>query len=110
MIIGDEILTGSVQDTNTPWLAHLLHSRGVDVCRVEYLPDDAADIAATCLSLRERVGPHGFVFSSGGIGPTHDDVTYQAIASALGLALELHQPTVARMQEHYAARGLELVS
>jgi molybdopterin-biosynthesis enzyme MoeA-like protein len=73
------------------------------------LEDDEADIAATCLSLRQRVGPGGLVFSSGGIGPTHDDKTYESIARALGLGLALHHPTVERMQEHYSARGLELV-
>lgn len=109
MIIGDEVLAGSITDANTPWLAKLLHSRGVDLVRVEVVPDDPADIAATCLSLRQRVGDSGFVFSSGGIGPTHDDVTYESLAAALGLRLEPHPPTVARMDEHYKARGLELV-
>lgn len=108
MIIGDEVLTGSIADANTPWLAKLLHSRGVDLIRVEVIGDDRHDIAATCLSLRERVGPGGFVFTSGGIGPTHDDVTYESIAAALGLGLELHPDTVERMKVHYAARGVEL--
>jgi molybdenum cofactor synthesis domain-containing protein len=108
MIIGNEVLSGSIADANTPWLARLLHSRGVDLVRVEVVPDDAADIGATCLRLQERVGPGGFVFTSGGIGPTHDDITYDAIAAALGLAVQVHAPTVALMQEHYAARGVEL--
>lgn len=108
MIIGNEVLSGSIADANTPWLAKFLYSRGVDLCRVEVVPDEPDDIAATCLRLRERVGD-GFVFTSGGIGPTHDDVTYSSIAAALGLKVELHQPTVAIMQEHYSARGLELV-
>lgn len=108
MIIGDEVLSGGVADANTPWLARLLHSRGVDLVRVEVVPDDADDIGATALRLRDRVGPGGFVFTSGGIGPTHDDVTYDALAAALGLAVEVHAPTVALMQEHYAARGVEL--
>jgi len=109
LIIGNEVLSGSIADANTPWLAKLLHTRGVDLVRVEVVPDDKEDIATTTLNLRNRVGPNGFVFTSGGIGPTHDDVTYEAIASALGLALVQHPPTVALMQEHYAARGIELV-
>ena len=59
-------------------------SRGVDLVRVEYIPDDTADIAASVLRLKDRVGPGGFVFTSGGIGATHDDVTYEAIAAAFG--------------------------
>ena len=94
LVIGNEILSGSVTDANTPWLAKLLHSRGVDLVRVECIPDSPADIAATCLALQTRVGPDGFVFTSGGIGPTHDDVTYDSIATAFGLSLELHAPTV----------------
>ena len=53
--------------------------------RIECVPDDEADIASTVLGLRLRVGPSGYVFTSGGIGATHDDVTYSAIASAFGL-------------------------
>ena len=52
--------------------------------RVEYIPDDTTDIAASVLSLKDRVGHNGFVFTSGGIGATHDDVTYEAIAAAFG--------------------------
>eukprot|EP00884_Botryococcus_braunii_P012511 jgi/Botrbrau1/21260/Bobra.39_2s0052.1 len=108
LVIGNEILSGSIVDANTPWLAKLLHSRGVDLIRVEYIPDDADDIVASVLRLKERVGETGFVFTSGGIGPTHDDVTYEAIAKAFGLKLAQHGPTVALMQEHYEKRGVEL--
>ena len=59
-------------------------SRGVDLVRAEYVPDDEADIGSTVLRLKERVGHGGFVFTSGGIGATHDDVTYSAIAAAFG--------------------------
>jgi hypothetical protein len=52
--------------------------------RVEYIPDDAAEIGASVMRLRGRVGDGGFVFTSGGIGPTHDDVTYKAVAAAFG--------------------------
>ena len=59
-------------------------SRGVDLVRIECVPDDEEDISRTVLGLKERVGPGGFVFTSGGIGATHDDVTYSAIAAAFG--------------------------
>jgi hypothetical protein len=66
LIIGDEILQGSIADANTPWLAKLLYSRGVDLVRVECIPDSKADIIETVRRLRGRVGDDGFVFSSGG--------------------------------------------
>ena len=78
-------------------LLQLLHSRGVDLVRVEYIPDQKRDIVDTVLRLRERVGPSGVVFTSGGIGPTHDDITYESLAAAFGATLALHQPTVDRM-------------
>lgn len=59
-------------------------SRGVDLIRVSYIPDSKADIKEAVLDSRRRVGPGGWVFTSGGIGPTHDDVTYEAIAEAMG--------------------------
>lgn len=108
LVIGNEILNGSVTDTNTPFLAKLLYSRGVDLVRVEYIPDEIDDIKSSVISLRSRVGPEGFLFTSGGIGPTHDDVTYESIAAAVGAKLELHEPTVARMRDSYQARGIEL--
>lgn len=61
--------------------------QGVDLVRAEYIPDDVDDIRQTVLRLKDRVGPDGVIFSSGGIGPTHDDVTYAGIASAFGMPL-----------------------
>lgn len=108
LIIGNEILTGSITDTNTPWLAQLLYKQGVDLVRAEYIPDDIEDIKQTVLRLKERVGPNGVIFSSGGIGPTHDDVTYEALAGAFGVQLKVHEPTVQLMKEHYAKSGKEV--
>lgn len=108
VVIGDEVLSGRVQDANTPWLAKLLYSRGVDLVRAEYIPDDIDDIVDTLKRLHKQVGESGVVFTSGGIGPTHDDVTYEAVAKAFGVGLERHQPTIAKMEEHYKVRGQEL--
>ncbi|KAI3435889.1 hypothetical protein D9Q98_001947 [Chlorella vulgaris] len=108
MIIGDEVLSGSISDSNTPFLAKLLHSRGVDLVRAEFVPDCKRDIVDTVLRLRERVGPDGFVFTSGGIGPTHDDITYASVAAAFGADLHMHQPTVDLMVQHYSKRDVEL--
>lgn len=108
VVIGNEVLSGKIQDTNSAWLARLLYSRGVDMCRMVTIPDDRREIIETVKAMSSLVGPNGFVFTSGGIGPTHDDVTYEAIASAFGTELELHPPTVARMRAHYEAQGKEL--
>ncbi|PSC71220.1 3 -phosphoadenosine 5 -phosphosulfate sulfotransferase (PAPS reductase) [Micractinium conductrix] len=108
-VIGDEVLAGSITDANTPWLAKVLTPPGLILAKAFRGPSPLQrDICDTVLRLKERVGPSGFVFTSGGIGPTHDDITYTSIAAAFGCHLELHQPTVARMQEHYDKRGVEL--
>lgn len=85
LVIASEILNGSIQDTNTPFLAKLLQGRGIDLIRAEFVPDDPADITASITALKHRVGPDGYVFTSGGIGPTHDDVTYEAVAATFGM-------------------------
>ena len=104
-IIGDEILSGRTADTNTACLAKKLFAWGIPLIRSVVVPDDVGDIAATVRDLKSRVGEGGIVFTSGGIGPTHDDKTYEAVAAAFGLELELHQPTVDAMVRHYAGKG-----
>ncbi|KNE66140.1 molybdenum cofactor synthesis domain-containing protein [Allomyces macrogynus ATCC 38327] len=84
-IIGDEILSGKTQDTNTNWLAKQLFDLGVDLKRVEVIPDDEADIIETVVRMSRT---YNYVFTSGGIGPTHDDITYASIAKAFGCTLE----------------------
>jgi molybdenum cofactor synthesis domain-containing protein len=105
LIVGSEVLTGAIADANTPWLAKLLTGRGVDLKRVVVVPDDAGEVAAACRDLRAR---HHCLFVSGGIGPTADDITYEAVGDAFALRLGLHEPTVSRMRPYYAARGVEL--
>ncbi|KAK9839966.1 hypothetical protein WJX74_001201 [Apatococcus lobatus] len=82
--------------------------QGVDLIRVEYIPDDKSDIASTLLRLKERVGHKGVIFTSGGIGPTHDDITYESVAHAFGVELEVHKPTVEAMKAHYEPQGKEV--
>jgi molybdenum cofactor synthesis domain-containing protein len=101
LVIGDEILTGKVHDSNSHALARVLFSRGVRLRRVEVVPDDIDDIAR---SLRALSSAHDHVFTSGGIGPTHDDVTYEAVARAFARPLALHEPTWERMRAHYIAK------
>lgn len=86
-MIGNEILSGKVTDTNTPFLARELRGLGVSLDRVVVIPDSIDQIAADVLDLSEH---HDVVFTSGGVGPTHDDITMEGVAGAFGLALVEH--------------------
>uniref|UniRef100_A0A8D1ZH83 FAD synthase n=1 Tax=Sus scrofa TaxID=9823 RepID=A0A8D1ZH83_PIG len=87
IIVGDEILKGHTQDTNTYFLCRTLRSLGVQVCRVSVVPDEVATIAAEVTSFSSRFT---HVLTAGGIGPTHDDVTFEAVAQAFGDELKPH--------------------
>jgi molybdenum cofactor synthesis domain-containing protein len=84
LIIGEEILSGKVEDENARHLVHELRALGVSVRRIEVIPDDLEDIAVTVKALSARFD---YVFTSGGIGPTHDDLTLLAIANAFDMQL-----------------------
>lgn len=169
MVVGNEVLSGKIQDTNSVWLgatpcahpsprrvtlpfvddgkqrrpsrrpshnsdfgaagifscqilsvpaARLLYSRGVDLIRMEVIPDDITVISETAKKLSDLVGPEGFVFSSGGIGPTHDDMTYDARTPPLhsfaraerslppataGATIQTHTSRCARARRAYRA-------
>jgi len=96
-IIGDEILSGRIADTNAHFLAKECFNRGLDLQKIIVVPDDMNDIGDAVTELSSK---YDLVFTSGGIGPTHDDITYEAIANAFGLELKEHQPTVERMLNH----------
>lgn len=81
LIIGNEILSGKVQDANSPFFARALRALGVDLRRIAVLPDEVEVIAA---EVRGFSRAFDFVFTSGGVGPTHDDVTISAVALAFG--------------------------
>ncbi len=85
LIIGNEILTGKVQDENTPYLLRELRRQGVDVPRVHVIPDVVAEIAR---DVREFSRAFDYVLTSGGVGPTHDDVTMDGVAAAFDVPLE----------------------
>ncbi|KAJ5782888.1 hypothetical protein N7457_004662 [Penicillium paradoxum] len=95
LIIGDEVLGGKTIDTNSPYLAKFCFSLGIQLKRVEVVPDDEEDIIEAVRRMSSR---YDFVVTSGGIGPTHDDITYSSIAKAFNLKLELHQPAFERMK------------
>ena len=98
LVIGSEILSGKTQDTNSPFLARELRSLGVDLRRILVVPDDEADIVE---GVRELAPRFDYVFTSGGIGPTHDDITYEAVAKALGRALVRNPILEALIRPHH---------
>lgn len=104
LAIGDELLSGRTRDRNIGHLAGLLTLAGIDLKEARIVGDEHAAIVAAVNALRPR---HTYVFTSGGIGPTHDDITADAIADAFGVPIG-HDPRVmATLAAHYAERGLE---
>ncbi|PGH05528.1 hypothetical protein GX51_02866 [Blastomyces parvus] len=95
LIIGDEVLGGKTVDTNSAFFAKYCFSMGVSLKRIEVIADDESEIIEAVKRMSER---YDFVVTSGGIGPTHDDITYQSIARAFGLKLKLHEEALARMR------------
>ncbi|MEI6439617.1 MAG: competence/damage-inducible protein A [Alphaproteobacteria bacterium] len=94
LIIGDEILSGRTQDTNMRDIAKYLGVHGVDLCEARTVPDIMEEIIAALNALRER---YDYVITTGGIGPTHDDITADAVAAAFGVELEEHPDILAMM-------------
>ncbi|RLN59374.1 hypothetical protein BBJ29_007089 [Phytophthora kernoviae] len=98
-VIANEVLTGKTLDTNSHFIAKLMFRRGVDLKRVVVIPDEEEAIVSTVKELSEMVGLTGYVFTTGGIGPTHDDITYESVAKAFGRGVELHEPTLAALKK-----------
>ncbi|KAG3244882.1 hypothetical protein PI124_g10340 [Phytophthora idaei] len=98
-VIANEVLTGKTLDTNSNFIAKLMFRRGVDLKRVVVIPDEEDAIIKTVKELSDFVGPSGYVFTTGGIGPTHDDITYESIAKTFDVGVELHELTFAAMKK-----------
>ncbi|MCB9963744.1 MAG: competence/damage-inducible protein A [Rhodospirillales bacterium] len=98
VIIGNEILTGRTQDTNANWLAQQLLSRGVRMKEVRIVPDEEESIINTVRELADKVD---YVITTGGIGPTHDDITAGCIAKAFGVSLETHPEAYKVLEAFY---------
>ena len=98
LIIGNEILSGRTQDTNTSSLAIWLNSIGVKVNEVRVIPDVEETIVNTLNVLRKE---NNYVFTTGGIGPTHDDITAQSVAKAFGLEYEIHKEAFKILEAYY---------
>ena len=103
LVIGDEILSGRTRDANMYHLAGLLTGAGITLAEVRIVSDDTAAIVAAVNALRAQ---HDHVFTSGGIGPTHDDITAEAIALAFGVPITIRADARALLQAHYDRAGL----
>jgi molybdenum cofactor synthesis domain-containing protein len=102
LIIGDEILSGRTQDKNIAQIATWLNLQGIRVSEVRVVPDVKDRIVAAVNALRAA---NDYLFTTGGIGPTHDDITVDAIAEALGVAVVVHPKARAVLEDYYASRG-----
>ncbi len=105
LVIGDEILSGRTRDANMHYLAGELSQAGINLTEVRIVSDQHDRIVSALNALRKS---HDHVFTSGGIGPTHDDITADAVADAFGVTLGIREDARALLTEHYARTGLEL--
>jgi len=105
VVIGDEILSGRTQDKNVAQVATWLNGQGIRLAEVRVVPDDIARIGEAVNALRSR---HDYLFTTGGIGPTHDDITVDAIAAAFGVPVIVHPEARKILEDYYRDRELPL--
>ena len=98
LVIGDEILSGRTKDKNIGWLAEELTKLGISLCEARVIADVETVIISHVQDLSER---YDYLFTSGGIGPTHDDITTQSVAAAFGVPVIRHAEAEARLLRHY---------
>ena len=102
VVIGDEILSGRTHDRNIAQVASWLQVQGIRLMEVRVVPDIGVRIADALNALRNT---HDYLFTTGGIGPTHDDITVDAVAAALGLKVVVHPEAKRILEDYYATRG-----
>jgi len=102
LVIGDEILSGRTKDKNIGYVAEYLTGIGIDLREVRVVADEEAEIVAAVNALRAR---YTYVFTTGGIGPTHDDITADSVAKAFGVPLDYHPRAVEIMRARIALTG-----
>jgi molybdenum cofactor synthesis domain-containing protein len=105
LVIGDEILSGRTKDKNIGYIADFLTALGIDLKEVRVISDEEDAIVEALNALRHK---YTYVFTTGGIGPTHDDITADCVAKAFGVALPYHPEAVAIMKERVAKTGGEM--
>jgi molybdenum cofactor synthesis domain-containing protein len=103
LVIGDEILSGRTKDKNIGYIAEYLTGIGIDLREVRVVPDEEAEIVAAVNALRTR---YTYLFTTGGIGPTHDDITADSIARAFGVPIGIDERARAMMLERYRPEDL----
>ena len=103
LVIGDEILSGRTKDKNIGFIAEYLSNIGIDLKEVRVVADEEAEIIAALDALRHR---YTYVFTTGGIGPTHDDITADAVAKAFAVGIDHHPEVVARFRERWGEADL----
>src|SRR5262249_60559870 len=104
LVIGDEILSGRTKDKNIGYIAEYLTALGIDLMEVRVVGDEEAPIVEALNALRHR---YTYVFTTGGIGPTHDDITADCVAKAFGVSIDIDPRALAIMQERLRATGTE---
>src|ERR1043166_8346358 len=102
VVIGDEILSGRTEDKNVGQIARWLTVQGIRLREVRVVPDEIGAIVAAVNALRTT---HDYLFTTGGIGPTHDDITVDAVAEALGVGVVVHPEARAQLEDYYVTRG-----
>lgn len=105
LVIGDEILSGRTKDRNIGTIASHLTTIGIQLREVRIVPDVEAEIVTALNALRSR---YSYVFTTGGIGPTHDDITADSVAAAFGVSIDVDPRARAHLADYYDTRGLQL--
>src|SRR5437867_1954436 len=105
LVVGDEILSGRTKDKNIGYIAEYLTTIGIDLKEVRVVADEENEIVAALDALRHR---YSYVFTTGGIGPTHDDITADSVAKAFGVPCDHHPRAVEILRANFAARGVEV--
>ena len=105
LVIGNEILSGSTQDVNVAFIAKRLGQRGIRLCEVRVVRDEVDEIVESVNALRHK---YKYVFTTGGIGPTHDDITAECISKAFGVPHTVAPEARKRLETYYAKSGTEI--
>jgi molybdenum cofactor synthesis domain-containing protein len=105
LVIGDEILSGRTKDKNIGYIAEYLTALGIDLMEVRVVGDEESAVIDALNALRHR---YTYVFTTGGIGPTHDDITADCVAKAFGVSIDIDPRALAIMQERLASTGSEM--
>lgn len=105
LLIGNELLSGRTQDTNLAYIAKRMVEKGIRVKEARVISDTPDVIVSSVNELRQR---HTYVFTTGGIGPTHDDITADCVAEAFGVALPINAEAKAILLDYFAGRGIEV--